>query len=101
MKTSESKDFLELDEVCDLPKYKLYGQLPETEMQVCLYIIEDKKNKVREIKTLLDGYNLTFNQKVYDLISKKKNKKKKQIKEKSDYKIRMKNERTTIYNYIL
>jgi len=60
MRTSSHKDFIEIDKESALPKYKLRDVLPKSKISVCLYIIEDEKNKERKIKTLLTDWEEKF-----------------------------------------
>lgn len=62
LKTSSKKDQIEYDKDLNIPKYKLYGILPGTNLTVCLYVLEYKEDLCREIKTLIDQHNITFNE---------------------------------------
>ena len=83
LKISTQKEQIKSDKDSNVPKYKLYGTFPDTNIIVCLYIIEYEEAQIREIKTVISQYDIMFNKNAYKRFLKQKEKRKKRIHDKS------------------
>lgn len=86
LRTTSKKEQIKCDEGANIPKYKVYGILPGTSLTICLYILEDKEGLCREVKTLIDQYDITFNENVQKRYLNQKKKAKKRFQDKKQKK---------------
>ncbi len=82
LKTSSIKKQIKCDLGSNIPKYRLYGILPGTNLNICLYILEYKDALLREVKTIIDQYNMMFNKNVQNILLDRKKKGRKRFQEK-------------------
>ncbi len=79
LKTSSKKEQIESDKDTHIPKYKLYGILPGTNLTICLYILEYKEDLRREVKTIINQYNMIFDKNFQKRFLNQKKKRKKRF----------------------
>lgn len=86
LRTASKKEQIKCDEGANIPKYKVYGILPGTSLTICFYILEYKEGLRREVKTLIDQYDITFNEIVQKRFLNQKKKTKKRFQDKKQKK---------------
>ena len=86
LRTSTKKEQIKYDKSSDIPKYKLSGILPGTSLTIYLYILEYKEGLRREVKTLIDQYNMMFNKNIQKRLLNQKKKTKKRFQDKKQKK---------------
>lgn len=82
LRIGSHKEQIESDRDSNIPKYMLYGTLPDTDLPVCLYILEYEAEQIREIKTIIDKYNILFNKNAHEEFINQKEKRAKRIQHK-------------------
>jgi len=86
LRTSSKKKQIKCDNGANIPKYKIFGILPGTSLTICLYILEYKEDLRREVKTLIDQYNMLFNKNIQKQLLNQKKKTKKRFQDKKQKK---------------